>query len=924
MSSFEGKLKAFLHDPIDKCFNIPNHVERAKNYAEKVGICDVEKEKGSDQIASCIERSLLPPNIQQKFNEIRHPLCNGVLKIEDLNEKEIFEKIEKIYIEIGSEITSWKDKNKFFFLWRNLQDKIWEKFRDEQWIKYLSLFPADTRVPDHSIWEHLKIASAIEAYWDVENKLLFQNNSFFLFTLGPVQNFISQARKTQDLYMGSFILSYLTFQAMEIIIDNFGPTNIIYPDLFRQPLMDLWIKKNLFEPSKYDENLIQLPTIPNRFVAILPITNKEEIRKLANNMKEKIKNLISISMYYILNNLNINYQTIKDKIDSQISEFPEIYWVSLPWKIDTRDLTFEDLKSFFNFEKDSQKEWVEEKIWEFATKKGEYPPNIGLFYECLYSLLEKFMGARKNIRGFKQPLIEEKGRKCSVCGERDVVFFRETQNKNKFTKFNKSIIDLTENNRISPKFLADGEGLCAICFLKRTFEIYLDKEVSKVFKDLSFPSTAEVASADFKEKVLVKIKDKYLNYQKKVNEYLGETQTVLPLPKLKNPFKDKSNIEGSWFYEENLIEKYIIDELGISIKEQELKELKNLLKEITEKVGKPNPYYTLLHLDGDNMGKWLSGVFLPSIENAYNSNVWNNIDENFKQELLNVLPKNIYDNPRKPLTPAIHASISTALRNYTLEFVRKIVEEEHLGKLIYAGGDDILALVNLKDLFDVMQKLRWSFSGEIKIEKGEIKPDLDNRTGFVKKDGKLLLTMGPEATASMGIVIAHYKIPLQIVIKKVLDIGKKAKGDGKNGFVLCLMKRSGEERIATAKWFYKDKDIKETLEILKNLGRFFDEENDKGYIAKGFIQKFASEFINLKKDKGYFTANANIFNTELLRLLKRSYNSPKGKKINKEEKQEFLNNIYEIMKNLFWNTGGNIDNFVNFCIITTFIYAGGD
>lgn len=79
-----------------------------------------------------------------------------------------------------------------------------------------------------------------------------------------------------------------------------------------------------------------------------------------------------------------------------------------------------------------------------------------------------------------------------------------------------------------------------------------------------------------------------------------------------------------------------------------------------------------------------------------------NLPEDFKKDLQKYTPNKI-------LTPAIHSAISTALRNYAIEFVRKIVEEEHLGKLIYAGGDDVLAFVNLKDLFDVMEKLRWAF-----------------------------------------------------------------------------------------------------------------------------------------------------------------------------------------------------------------------
>ena len=52
--------------------------------------------------------------------------------------------------------------------------------------------------------------------------------------------------------------------------------------------------------------------------------------------------------------------------------------------------------------------------------------------------------------------------------------------------------------------------------------------------------------------------------------------------------------------------------------------------------------------------------------------------------------------------------------------MRTIVEEEHLGKIVYAGGDDVLA-VNLKDLFEVMRKLRAAFSGHIKIENGVTK-----------------------------------------------------------------------------------------------------------------------------------------------------------------------------------------------------------
>ncbi|MEO0295465.1 MAG: type III-B CRISPR-associated protein Cas10/Cmr2, partial [candidate division WOR-3 bacterium] len=593
-------------------------------------------------------------------------------------------------------------------------------------------------------------------------------------------------------------------------------------------------------------------------------------------------------------------------------------------KINNRDVFFDELKEYF--EEEVLKNYRD--LWDFATKNGEFPPNIGLFYEILYSTLEKSMGARKNLREFVQ--VEEKGRKCSVCGERDVIFFRETANKNKFLRFNPYAIDLTDNQKVLLKYLADGEGLCAVCFIKRTFEIYLEKEVSYVFKDLTFPSTAEVALADFKERALNNENKEFFEFQEKFKEiFQDKYPKVRPLPKLVSLFGDKENLEGAWFFEENLTEKRLKEDLEIEgVSEKEIKELREALTAIMNKVGKPNPYYALLYLDGDNMGKWLSGELLPEIEYAYHSEALEKIkkseavikesDKEIKTTFMEGLKKYT---PRKLLTPAIHASISTALRNYALEFVRKIVEEEHLGKLVYAGGDDVLAFVNLKDLFNVMQKLRWAFSGQIKVENREIKIEVSNQTGFVEKDGRFILTMGPEATVSMGVVIAHYKTPLQIVIRKVFEMEKLAKGEGKNRFAICLMKRSGEERIVTAQWKYDDRD---TIKTLKEIAKSFDENNEEGYVAKGFIQKFALEFKHLKDEKGNFVGTAEIIKQELSRLLYRSFNLAKGRRISEEERRNFIENLADKMSELFWSIGGNIDYFINFCIIATFINKGGD
>jgi len=899
MRWYDEFLKKFFHDPIDKPLNIPGHETRAKDYAEFFGVSGIKEGKYSDQIASCMERSLLPRDIKQDFTEIRHPLSEEKIDV-TLDSQNSIDKISFTLKEISNSYINLSDKDKALLIWRNLLEEIIEKIQDKELKKYIPILPADTRVPDHSIWEHLKVATAVNAFEG------YQNNSLFLFTIGPVQSFISQARKAQDFYMGSFMLSYFTFIAMKEVIEKYGPTSIIYPDLYKQPLMDWYLKNKGLEPKNFNPDHITVPTIPNRFVAIIGTTDKNEIEKFAKNIIVKIKNEIKSAKEKILEELKIDIKlsdTQKEILQNQLlSDFPQIYWVAIPWRRGENDLQIDDLKDFFT--DDKIRKWKE--LYKFANEKGEYPPNIGFLYEFLYTALEKSMGARKNLREFEQK--QEEGRKCSLCGERNVLFFWESKNKNKFLKYNPIAYDLT--GKIEQKYLTDGEGLCAFCFLKRTFEIYLEKEVDSIFKDFSFPSVAEVACADFKEKA--KELREFKEYEDKFFEDIPVRYLkILSLPKLNL----KETLEGSWFYEENLTEKKIKDELGVEIDIQKIKGLKDLLKnKLYKQAGKPKKYYAILYLDGDNMGKWLSGEVLPEIQYAYNSEVWEKkLPEKFKKGLTTQL-KEIYPDKkaRKILTPAIHSAISTALRNYAIEFVRKIVEEEHLGKLIYAGGDDVLAFVNLKDLFDVMEKLRWAFSGHIKFENGEIRVDTTNNSGFVLKDGVYYLTMGKNATCSMGVVIAHYKEPLKIVIDKIFEMNKKAKESGRNRFAICLLKHSGEERVGVAEWEIEinNKGTELTTKILKDLQDWMNKDRkEKRYISDGFIQKFKMEFIKLKET----SLSEGIINTELKRLVTRAYNEPK------EEKKRFIEDFVENAKILFWRTGGDIDNFTNLLEISSFI-----
>src|SRR5579875_3277442 len=54
------------------------------------------------------------------------------------------------------------------------------------------------------------------------------------FTIGPVQSFVEQARRTSDLWAGSFLLSWLSGKAMKAVVDAEG--TIVIPCAKSDPL----------------------------------------------------------------------------------------------------------------------------------------------------------------------------------------------------------------------------------------------------------------------------------------------------------------------------------------------------------------------------------------------------------------------------------------------------------------------------------------------------------------------------------------------------------------------------------------------------------------------------------------------------------------------------------------------------------------
>lgn len=165
---------------------------------------------------------------------------------------------------------------------------------------------------------------------------------------------------------------------------------------------------------------------------------------------------------------------------------------------------------------------------------------------------------------------------------------------------------------------------------------------------------------------------------------------------------------------------------------------------------KPSPYFALLLADGDRMGSVID-----------------------------------YQNTRGD-----HRKLSEALSVFAGK-VEEIVEQ-YKGCLIYAGGDDVLAMLPLHTVLKCSGDLATSFADGLK--------------GFVDKDGNT-------PTLSAGVAIVHHTEPLQESLETMRRAEQVAKAvDGKNALAVILSKRSGVNTTIKGKWVND-----------RNTGKAFDE-----------------------------------------------------------------------------------------------------
>ncbi|MCW3488687.1 type III-B CRISPR-associated protein Cas10/Cmr2 [Dethiobacter alkaliphilus] len=313
----------------------------------------------------------------------------------------------------------------------------------------------------------------------------------FLFTLGPVQSFIRQARKTRDLYAGSYILSYLCRGAIESLQLRCGAkAEIIFPSL-------------------------EIESLPNRFLAVLTGYEEEELKSIGSGVENDVRHRLLTMSEKVLTELQLREpKGFREQMESLL----QVYWV------------------------------ITEQGHDFAAD---------------YKRAESSLGSLKNLRVFS-PLTEQPGRKCSVTGEHNVLFYRGNAGSKRLLAG-----AVEADPRFPQKYLGDGEGLGAVAFVKRC----ADKCMSGNFNP-DFPSTGMIA-------LMNAAKGANISYEELKD---WEAQHFF---QLKNKMPPSPELSGA---DRGRVEKLY--------KRMEKKEISS--------------YYAAVIFDADDMGKWLGGKLLPA------------------------------------------------------------------------------------------------------------------------------------------------------------------------------------------------------------------------------------------------------------------------------------------------------------------------
>jgi CRISPR-associated protein Cmr2 len=451
--------------------------------------------------------------------------------------------------------------------------------------------------------------------------------------------------------------------------------------------------------------------------------------------------------------------------------------------------------------------------WLFYPVKGEGDAA----YRDAYESIEIEMQSLKSFRVVYQT--PEIGRKCSLDGERNALFFGQETN-NRYLETGAQVID-------DGLWLAQNEGLSAVSLTKRGF----GKQAGK--STILFPSTAEIALLE----IISRENSSFALYKTIVNS---------------------EEFDFQFCYKENITEKYLRKNGYTQILEKITPAELERQRQLIFGNGELPKHYGLVAFDGDRMGLIMRGA----------STVYNGNDlEQFQR------------------------SVSKRLIAYAEEVQRQFQDNPNWGRIVYTGGDDFLGFINLQYMFESITVLRQLFHNIVNQP--------------LREDG--YFQEGINFTFSAGIALAHYKIPLSIVIHEAKHAEELAKKSGRDGFAISALKHSGESHTACYPWAMNN-DF-QYWNALKQITGFLE----KQVVSENFARVLAKSFYLFQNDTGEMNTSEMV-EAEVGRTIQRAMSS---------DYQHDTGDVKTAVRNLLISQNATspiaIDNFIQMLNIAIYL-----
>jgi len=626
-----------------------------------------------------------------------------------------------------------------------------------------------------------------------------------VFSFSPVQELIKSSRKMRDFWAGSWLLHYLSAKVCWKLANQYGPDTLLYPSLYQQPLIDHWLLQEIeklkkeekidFDFSKWvkpplPESLLTAG-FPNVISLILPQDKVQAAMQTAQQTLLEEWLIIGDLVFKELHDKRHWMRELKPDDNSWqgwLKSQWQVYWTALP--IGKQGIQLKS--SAIDEQKDTEfQDWldIQNGTYNLRTKENQlfkdkeldllreahkrrwkkyqrgFSANIGSWWGYIFDATRASLASVKNARNWELPTAF--GPRSTISGIGPVVssgkdgkdWITEGDTKKSWGKHDAGFFDGTEQ-------------LNATEVVKRGLHKILPKLLGITEENITYPDLTSGVAGYLKvnqsnpehkrnfEKACQAIVDKYPDLENTLAEIRGKWG-IPWMDKKQNPKK---------YHPRLLNAGWILEDLPNSeaLKAEYTQGINQILSQCYPN-NNPSDWYVLAAGDGDSMSEWLKGTKMKNYGDYIPSTLSVKL-ENFPEFLA----------IQKRMGPSTHNALSRALLDFSNQLVPYLTQNRYAGRLIYGGGDDVLAYTNLWEWDKWLWDIRQCFKGakdprEEFSNKGDywkyLKDD-GEKVGLVDRP---LFTMGSEATISFGIVIAHHSVPLAIALESLWEAEKKAK-----------------------------------------------------------------------------------------------------------------------------------------------------